>query len=362
MAEVTIDWVSKRIGDTPILKDINLTVLDREFLCIIGPSGCGKTTILRIVSGLDRPSSGSVLFGGRDVTNVPPSRRDVSMVFQSYALYPHRRARGNISFPLELKHMERGEIHKKVVKTAEDLGYGLVNILDRRPAQLAVGQRQRVAIGRAVVRDPQVYLFDEPLSNLDAKIAAIARVAIKRLIREVRRTAIYVTPSVNEALALADRIAVMSNGRIEQVSTPTGIWSRPANAFVADFVHQNGLNLFRCTLDSDTRRVITDDFTFPLIPSILARSRNERRIIMGILPERLRLTQATEQSTLVGQVELVEPLVADRRKKLHIRRGNTKCIASVPINSPAGRDDWVGVEFDTESAFIFDADDGRSIY
>ncbi len=362
MAQVTIDSVSKRIGDTPILRDINLTILDREFLCIIGPSGCGKTTILRLVSGLDRPTSGSVLFGERDVTNVPPSRPDVSMVFQSYALYPHRRARGNISFPLELRHMEQGEIHKKVIRTAEDLGYGLVNILDRRPAQLAVGQRQRVAIGRAVVRDPLVFLFDEPLSNLDAKIAAIARVAIKRLIREVRRTAIYVTPSVTEALALADRIAVMSNGRLEQVSTPTGIWNRPANAFVADFVHQNGLNLFPCTLDSDSRRVFADGFTIPLTPSLLARSRNERRIIMGILPEKLRLTQATEQSTLVGQVELVEPLIAERRKKLHIRRGNMKCIASVPIESPAGRDDWVGVEFDTDGAFIFDADDGRAIY
>jgi multiple sugar transport system ATP-binding protein len=361
MARVTIEAIGKDIGDRTILDDVTLDVLHGEFFCVIGPSGCGKTMLLRILAGLERPDRGAIYFDGEDVTRVGPSKRDVAMVFQSYALYPHLRARGNIGFPLQITRVQADEIDRRVVKTAEELSSSLVEMLDRRPEELSMGFRQRVAVGRAMVRHPRVYLFDEPLSNLDAKISAQTRAHMRRLLRGLGSTVIYVTPDDREAFALADRIAVMSPGRIEQVSTPRGLWARPTNRFVAEFVHEGILNLYPAHLDRVAGRVETAAFSLPSIPEIAARIGRDDDFVLGLLPSQVRLDGPSELSPLVGRVELVEPLISERKKMVHVRREGFHCIAEVGYDVPVHRDEWVGVAFNLEHAMLFDAETGRTI-
>ncbi|MBI2942094.1 MAG: ABC transporter ATP-binding protein [Chloroflexi bacterium] len=361
MAAISLEGISRHIGDRLILADIDLDIRDREFFCVIGPSGCGKTSLLRLVAGLDFPSAGAIRFDGEDVTRLSAQKRDIAMVFQSYALYPHMRARGNIGFPLTLTRLHRTEVDRRVIQTAENLGAGLVSLLEQRPSDLAMGQRQRVAIGRAVIRHPRVYLFDEPLTNLDARLRAITRVEFKKLIREFGRTVVYVTPDRNEAFALGDRIAVMRTGRIEQVNTSTGLWARPASVFVADFVHQEGFNLYRVQLDPEARVVEGPDFRVPAVPSIIAKSRQRTDLYIGILPDHVKLELPSEESTVVARVEVVETLLQERRRKVHLARGGFRCIASVPLGAGPSVDDWFGIRFDLEEALLFDAHTEQSL-
>jgi multiple sugar transport system ATP-binding protein len=248
MAEIRLEGVSKRFRTGQLAVDaIDLDIADGEFLVLVGPSGCGKTTLLRMIAGLEEPTGGRVLIGDRDVTEAPPKDRDVAMVFQSYALYPHRTVRGNIGYPLKLAGMSKEEVERRVLSTAKLLQ--LEQVLDRRPGQLSGGQRQRVAMGRAIVREPQAFLMDEPLSNLDAKLRVQMRAEIARLQRTLGATTVYVTHDQVEAMTMGTRVAVLNEGRILQVDTPQRLYQAPVDLFVATFIGSPAMNLFRGTVE-----------------------------------------------------------------------------------------------------------------
>ncbi|HUF57351.1 MAG TPA: ATP-binding cassette domain-containing protein, partial [Thermohalobaculum sp.] len=234
MAEIVLSGLTKRFGDATVVDAVDLTVEDRELMVLVGPSGCGKSTVLRMVAGLEEVSAGTVAIGGRVVNDLPPKDRDIAMVFQTYALYPHMSVRENLEYGLKMRRVARPERSRLVEEAAEILGLGA--LLDRKPRELSGGQRQRVAVGRAIVRKPQVFLFDEPLSNLDARFRMQMRAEIARLQKRLETTALYVTHDQVEAMTMGQRIAVMKDGRLQQVGTPLEVYRRPANLFVAGFV------------------------------------------------------------------------------------------------------------------------------
>ena len=234
MGSIKLENVAKRFGDTAVIHDLNLDIANGEFVVFVGPSGCGKSTLLRLIAGLEDTSSGKILIDGEDVTDAPPAKRGLAMVFQSYALYPHMSVRNNIAFPLKMAKLDAATIDKKVADASRILN--LTDYLDRRPGQLSGGQRQRVAIGRAIVRNPKAFLFDEPLSNLDAALRGTMRLEISELHHTLKTTMVYVTHDQVEAMTLADKIVVLNAGRIEQVGSPLELYRAPANQFVAGFI------------------------------------------------------------------------------------------------------------------------------
>ncbi|TIV84662.1 MAG: sn-glycerol-3-phosphate ABC transporter ATP-binding protein UgpC, partial [Mesorhizobium sp.] len=250
MATVSLKKLTKRYGNMEIVHGIDLDIADREFIALVGPSGCGKSTTLRMIAGLEDISGGNIDIGGRVVNDLPPRSRNISMVFQSYALYPHMTVRENLGFSLKIAGAAKDDMDRRVAEASAILG--LDELLERRPSQLSGGQRQRVAMGRAIVRDPDVFLFDEPLSNLDAKLRTQMRTEIKKLHAKVKSTVIYVTHDQVEAMTLADRIVIMRSGQIEQVGTPDEVFSRPATRFVAGFIGSPPMNLHEATV-SDGR-------------------------------------------------------------------------------------------------------------
>jgi len=280
---VELTHVTKRFGDVTAVRDLTLTVEDRELMVLLGPSGCGKSTVLRLIAGLEDPAGGSVTIGGRDVTGVDPRRRDVAMVFQSYALYPHMTVRRNMEFPLRLRDVGKAE-RRRLVEDAAAL-LGLSELLDRRPAQLSGGQRQRVALARATVRRPKVFLMDEPLSNLDARLRVQMRIDLVELQRRLAVTTIYVTHDQVEAMTMGDRVAVMRDGRLEQVGTPQEVYDRPATLFVASFIGSPPMNLLAAR-----------HFGLHL---------DGRQLLVGVRPEHVRLGA---DGPLVGRVVRVESL------------------------------------------------------
>ena len=301
MAEVVFDSVGKVYtrGERPAVEDFSLTVADGEFLVLVGPSGCGKSTTLRMVAGLELPTSGRIEIGGKDVTNLPPKDRDIAMVFQNYALYPHMTVAENMAFALKLRGFRRAEIERRVNGAAETLG--LKPYLKRLPKALSGGQRQRVALGRAIVREPSVFLFDEPLSNLDAKMRVEMRAEIIRLHNRLGATMIYVTHDQTEAMTMGQRIVVMSEGRIQQVAPPLAVYERPANPFVAGFIGTPPMNLFPAGL---------------LGPKMT-----------GLRPEHISLESLDQQSTdgeLVAGVDFIEPLGPETL--VHVNLGETSVI------------------------------------
>ncbi|WP_312908950.1 ABC transporter ATP-binding protein [Natronosalvus caseinilyticus] len=239
-SEIRLDGVTKHFGDLLAVDDLNLTIRDGEFLVLLGPSGCGKSTTLRMIAGLEIPSEGTIEIGEQDVTETLPQKRDLSMVFQSYALYPHKTVRGNLEFPLEKLDLEDDEMEARIRRTAELLE--IDDLLDNKPGQLSGGQRQRVALGRTIVREPKAFLMDEPLSNLDAKLRVQTRTELRRLQQQLGTTTIYVTHDQEEAMSLADRIAVMNDGRLQQVGTPKEVYENPVNEFVAGFLGEPSMN------------------------------------------------------------------------------------------------------------------------
>ena len=261
MATVSLKKLTKRYGAMAVVHGIDLEVADREFIALVGPSGCGKSTTLRMIAGLEEISGGVSEIGGRVVNDLPPRSRNISMVFQSYALYPHMTVRENMGFSLKIAGAPKDEMERRVAEAAPILG--LDQLLERRPSQLSGGQRQRVAMGRAIVRDPDVFLFDEPLSNLDAKLRTQMRTEIKKLHAKVRSTVIYVTHDQVEAMTLSDRIVIMRDGHIEQVGTPDEVFRRPATRFVAGFIGSPPMNLNEATVD-DGRLVFASGETLPL--------------------------------------------------------------------------------------------------
>ena len=287
MASVTYDHVYKRFGDVVAVNDLTIHVEDKEFLVFVGPSGCGKTTSLRLLAGLEEITEGRILIGDRVVNDVPPKDRDIAMVFQSYALYPHMTVYDNMAFGLKLRKVPKDEIDRRVHEAAKILG--IEHLLDRKPKQLSGGQRQRVAVGRAIVREPQVFLFDEPLSNLDAKLRVQTRAEISKLHKRLATTFIYVTHDQVEAMTMATRIAVMKDGILQQVDAPQVLYDHPANVFVAGFIGSPSMNFFDATLvESDGKLEInTGGFRLEVPPekAKIWQPHKGKEVIFGIRPE-----------------------------------------------------------------------------
>jgi multiple sugar transport system ATP-binding protein len=291
MADVSLRKVIKRYDDVEAVRGIDLDIADHEFIVLVGPSGCGKSTTLRMIAGLEDISDGDIMIGGDVVNDVPPKDRDIAMVFQNYALYPHMTVAENMSFGLRLKHYPKAEIKARVTEAARLLD--ITDLIDRKPKQLSGGQRQRVAMGRAIVRNPKVFLFDEPLSNLDAKLRVQMRIEIKKVHQKVRTTTVYVTHDQVEAMTLADRVVVMNKGKIEQIGTPNELYHKPATRFVAGFIGSPAMNFIPCRLEDagGTLQIrLTDRIAFALPPARAARYNDLPRsdkLLLGIRPEHL---------------------------------------------------------------------------
>ncbi|MDN5003834.1 ABC transporter ATP-binding protein [Bradyrhizobium sp. GCM10027634] len=296
MADVSLRKVIKRYDDVEAVRGIDLDIADHEFIVLVGPSGCGKSTTLRMIAGLEDISDGDIMIGGDVVNDVPPKDRDIAMVFQNYALYPHMTVAENMSFGLRLKHYPKAEIKARVTEAARLLD--ITDLIDRKPKQLSGGQRQRVAMGRAIVRNPKVFLFDEPLSNLDAKLRVQMRIEIKKVHQKVRTTTVYVTHDQVEAMTLADRVVVMNKGQIEQIGTPNELYHKPATRFVAGFIGSPAMNFIPCRLEDagGTLQIrLTDRIAFAL-PSARAARYNALprtdKLLLGIRPEHLTESHA----------------------------------------------------------------------
>jgi len=330
VAEVTLRSVRKVYPNGHVaIDDASFGIRDGELLVLVGPSGCGKSTLLRLIAGLEEASSGSILIGERDVTRLEPRDRDIAMVFQSYALYPHMTVARNLGFGLELRGHEPADIATRVKQAAETLE--LTQFLDRLPRQLSGGQRQRVALGRALVRHPQVFLLDEPLSNLDAKLRASTRAEIARLHRTLGTTMIYVTHDQVEAMTLGQRIVVLDKGVIQQIDAPMQIYERPVNLFVAGFLGNPAMNFFRGRLRDG---VLEGDGVQLHLPNVQAQAGQE--IVAGVRPEDLHVVAGTAASgdSLAGTVDLIESVGSEAF--IHVTSGSWKAIArSTPHNLPA---------------------------
>jgi multiple sugar transport system ATP-binding protein len=305
MAAISLEHVSKAFGGVAAVEDVSLEIGDGEFLVLVGPSGCGKSTLLRSIAGLEEVSSGKISIAGRDVTHLPPRGRDVAMVFQTYALYPHMTVRQNIGYGLKARRTPKPAIARRVEEVAGLLG--LSELLERRPAQLSGGQRQRVAMGRAIAREPKAFLLDEPLSNLDAKLRVGMRASLAQLHRRLGTTTVYVTHDQVEAMTLGQRVAVMREGRLLQVDTPQQLYQRPRDLFIAAFIGSPAMNLVEATVDGGTVRF--GQFAVPLAP---AQSPSTGRVVLGIRPESFEdAALARGLPSIDVQVEVVEDLGSD---------------------------------------------------
>ena len=344
MANVTIHGIRKHYGQLEILHGLDLAIEDGEFLVLVGPSGCGKSTLLRVVAGLETITDGSVAIGNRDVTLLPPRDRDIAMVFQNYALYPHMSVAENMAFGLKLRRVDKKEINDRVKRAAGILD--LSQLLDRYPRQLSGGQRQRVAMGRAIVRDPQVFLFDEPLSNLDAKLRVQMRSQIRQTQQRLKTTTVYVTHDQIEAMTMADRIIVMNAGHIEQVGTPLELYDRPANRFVAQFIGSPAMNLIPGRIEG-TELVAVDGTRIPI-----GSHSASGEVLLGLRSEYLRLDPAGLPARIVS----IEPTGAETLVVLHLAGQDITAAFRDRISAPAGAELRIGL--DPAQAHIFDAKTG----
>lgn len=351
MARLQIDEVSKQFGAHQAVCEVSLDIADGEFLVLLGPSGCGKSTLLRLLAGLESPTAGRILLDGRDITEQSPQQRDLAMVFQSYALYPHLTAAGNIGFPLRARRQPRAAIAERVTEVAGMLE--LSALLERRPAALSGGQRQRVALARAMVRDPGAFLMDEPLSNLDAALRSATRAELIGLHQRLGATFVYVTHDQVEAMTMASRIALMNAGRIEQVDTPEALYDRPRSAFVAGFLGSPPMNLFPAKVISPDGllRVRADGIDIGL--DIDAPRETDTPVTAGIRPEKLRIDSA---GVIRGQVRMVENLGSE--ELVHVETGTVSLCARVPRPAGVRRGDQIGLRVDAADIHLFHADSG----
>ncbi|MDI3341492.1 MAG: sn-glycerol-3-phosphate ABC transporter ATP-binding protein UgpC [Sphaerobacter sp.] len=366
MARVTFDHVTKRFDGVVAVHDLVLAIEDGEFLVLVGPSGCGKTTALRCLAGLEEVTSGDILIGDRVVTHVPPKDRDIAMVFQNYALYPHMTVRDNLAFGLKLRGTPKEEIERRVKTVAEILG--IETLLDRKPKQLSGGQRQRVALGRAIVREPQVFLMDEPLSNLDAKLRVQTRAEIIKLQQRLGTTTVYVTHDQVEAMTMGHRIAVMNAGVLQQLDTPQNLYDHPANLFVATFIGSPAMNVFpaEVTTSPEGVRVVAADVRLTLPPECGARLREwaGKPILLGIRPEHFHVVTDPERvapgRVVRLPVELVEPLGAETL--LHVRGpAEQTLVARVDPEFQPARGEAVTLAVEVEQIHAFDPDSQRTL-
>ncbi|HUK10182.1 MAG TPA: sn-glycerol-3-phosphate import ATP-binding protein UgpC [Stellaceae bacterium] len=353
MAEVTLNGVSKFFGTTKVIEGIDLAIADRELMVVVGPSGCGKSTLLRLVAGLEEASGGEIRIGGRLVNRVEPKDRDIAMVFQNYALYPHMSVRENMAYGLKIRGLPKSDIEARVRRAAETLQ--LMALLDRKPRQLSGGQRQRVAMGRALVREPQVFLFDEPLSNLDAQLRVQMRVEIKRLQQSLGITSIYVTHDQVEAMTLADRLVVMKAGVAEQIGTPLDLYERPETVFVASFIGSPAMNLLPGMLESD-RVSLGSGVTLALAAS---RSNAPRAVTVGLRPEHLLPDAGVTPFTLT--VELSEMLGADTVVHGRIETEGPMILARLPGTVRAAPGERLPLTIAPEHVHLFDRESGKRI-
>ncbi|MDH3663548.1 MAG: sn-glycerol-3-phosphate ABC transporter ATP-binding protein UgpC [Alphaproteobacteria bacterium] len=313
MADVSIRKVVKRYGKTEVIHGLDLEIPHNEFLVMVGPSGCGKSTMLRMIAGLEDISAGEIWIDGRMVNNVEPKNRNIAMVFQNYALYPHMSVRRNIGFGLRAARLPKAEVEQRVLTAAKTLG--LDDLLERKPAELSGGQRQRVSMGRAIVRDPSVFLFDEPLSNLDAKLRNQMRTEIKKLHRQVETTIVYVTHDQVEAMTLADRIVVLRDGHIQQIGTPLELFHEPANLFVAGFIGSPAMNFIDGHLESlSTSPAVRlgQDLVLPIVRPLGAKARDGMNVVVGIRPDDLELAPngpaGPSAYRMQAPINVVEPM------------------------------------------------------
>jgi multiple sugar transport system ATP-binding protein len=324
MASISIRNLVKRYGNYTVIPDLSLEIADHEFVVFVGPSGCGKSTLLRIIAGLEPITSGDILIGPTKVNGVPAAQRDIAMVFQDYALYPHMRVRENMSFALELRGTPKAEIEERVKRAAAMLH--IEPYLDRKPKELSGGQRQRVAMGRAIVRNPKAFLFDEPLSNLDAKLRGQVRAEIKALSQQLKTTMVFVTHDQVEAMTMADRIVVLQSGTVQQYDTPEAVYERPANQFVAGFIGSPTMNFFPVELRGEAAVFSDGGSQFAVDAESHARLRRAGKAVLGIRPEHFAVASAPSEGAAVS-VRLVEPLGSDTL--IHFDLGGTSAIARV---------------------------------
>ncbi len=351
MANVSLRDLGKSFGNTTVLRDINLDIAEGEFVVLVGPSGCGKSTTLRIIAGLEEASVGEIEIAGRQVNNLEPKERNIAMVFQNYAIYPHMTVRKNIGFGLRTSRLNREDKNKRLEEVASILD--MTDLLDRKPAQLSGGQRQRVAIGRAMVRDPAVFLFDEPLSNLDAQLRTQMRLEIKRLHQRVGNTIIFVTHDQVEAMTMADRIVIMNDGVIQQVGTPSEVYHKPANTFVARFIGAPSMNM----IDAETTETGLRLFNGATIDVSLENSAPGRRVILGVRPEDFLVGDS--RALIEGQVSVCEPLGAETL--LHVALNGTEVIAKASGRKAPDVDTVVGLSVDPKTMHLFDQATGRAL-
>jgi multiple sugar transport system ATP-binding protein len=358
MAGIEIENVTKTYeGGVEAVRGVTLRLEEGEFCVLVGPSGCGKTTLLRMVAGLEEVTSGTISIGGRVVNRVPPADRDIAMVFQNYALYPHMTVRGNLAFGLEMRKVARPEIERRVREAAETLG--LDDLLDRRPKELSGGQRQRVALGRALVRQPRAFLFDEPLSNLDAKLRVQMRAELKRLHRRLRTTTVYVTHDQEEAMTLGDRVVVMKGGLVQQEGGPLELYERPANRFVAGFVGMPPMNFLEGRVVAENGHACFEGAGVRLPLPSSARSAAGRPMVLGVRPEHV-LDHPTDGAGMMKvRVSVVEPL-GDRKDVRMTTPADVPVVGRMESHAAVAEGEEREVYVDLRRAHLFEpGDEGR---
>ncbi len=360
MAKVVLEKISKKFGTVDAVKNFDLTVEDKEFAILVGPSGCGKSTALRMVAGLEEPTSGTIYIGDREVKDLPPKDRDIAMVFQEYALYPHMSVYKNMAFGLKLRKFSKDEIDQRVKEASEILS--IQNLLDRKPKQLSGGQRQRVAVGRAIVRKPAVFLFDEPLSNLDAKLRVQMRAELPKLHDRLQTTIIYVTHDQVEAMTMGTKIVVMKDGLIQQIGSPLNVYNFPVNQFVAGFIGSPVMNFTPCRILSKDGRLLIDAESFQLpVPenkiSVYQRLAGSEAIF-GIRPtdiyDRLHCPEPIKKNIIKTVVEVIEPLGSETH--LNVTTGNHHLIACVDVQTRARVHQEIDLAVDLDKMHIFEKD------
>jgi multiple sugar transport system ATP-binding protein len=360
MCEVTIKNVSKIFGkDNLVIDKVNLEIKDKEFFTIVGPSGCGKSTILNMIAGLEEVSSGEIIFDQKMVNDLPPARRDVAMVFQSYALYPHKNVFENIAFPLKIRKLPKTEMTQRVEKTASILG--IEHLLSRKPKELSGGQRQRVALGRAIVRKPKVFLLDEPLSNLDAKLRVYMRAELKKLHKEIQTTMIYVTHDQAEAMTLSDRVAILFEGRIQQCDSPQMVYNFPANKVVAEFIGSPSMNFFEGKLwrEDDRISVRFSDQDSLFIGEGKELDLRDNEIVFGVRPEDVVISLEKKEGCFSGTIFATEPL--GNATYVDIQWNANRLKAEAEPDFEAEPDARIYFTFKKEKIHLFDKTDEKRL-
>jgi len=366
MASIELRKLTKQFKNVTAVHEISLSIDDKEFITLLGPSGCGKTTTLNMIAGLEAPTRGEIYLDGMLINRVPPARRDIAMVFQNYALYPHMTVRANMGFALKVRRLEREAINAKVQEAARVLD--IASLLDRYPRQLSGGQRQRVALGRALVREPKVFLLDEPLSNLDATLRVQMRAEMKMIFNHLQATVVYVTHDQAEAMTMSDRIAIFREGVVQQVDTPVNVYSRPVNRFVASFVGSPAINQVAGRLEaSDGQlRACTADFQLdlsPLATKLRLSSFHDREVVVAIRPEDLRPVNSESLGqicgTICGHIEVIEQLGS--ATILYVNSGSGLLVGQIASTLQARAGDRMQLAWPLDRLYLFDQETGKTL-